>query len=175
MIDQEVLEIMSVDLREFCINFNRCDDCPFYNLVSVDDKHWYCHTEEFLNGTDILDLPADTIVESYNLLLEESPDDCRIKEWDVEKIVLPDDTENIARINGIMHDDINYPAHYTAGDIECIDALRAAFGKDAVADFCRCNAFKYLWRSPLKEPRKSIDKAIWYLNKYKELKGWQDV
>lgn len=44
------------------------------------------------------------------------------------------------------NDNVNHPAHYTQGDIECIDAMLSAFGGDAVQEYCICNAFKYLWR-----------------------------
>ena len=43
------------------------------------------------------------------------------------------------------------------------------FGKKAVADFCKCNVFKYTFRSGEKQPKTSIEKAKWYLEKYMEL------
>lgn len=69
----------------------------------------------------------------------------------------------------VVNDPVNHPSHYTQGGIECIDAMVAAFGKDAVEQFCICNAFKYVWRSKLKNGIQDIEKAHWYLNKYKEL------
>ena len=66
-------------------------------------------------------------------------------------------------------DMVNRPPHYTQGGIECIDAMIAAFGKEAVANFCMCNAFKYIWRSKHKNGNEDIEKAKWYLNKHKEL------
>ena len=43
-------------------------------------------------------------------------------------------------------DNVNHPSHYKGENgIECIDAMEAAFGKEAVANFCQCNAFKYLF------------------------------
>ena len=39
------------------------------------------------------------------------------------------------------------PAHYTQGEIPCIDAMISAFGPEQVELFCRINAFKYIWRS----------------------------
>lgn len=73
--------------------------------------------------------------------------------------------------DGMMPGDdmVSHPPHYTNGSIECIDAMKAAFGDETVANFCICNAFKYIWRHMLKNGRVDIDKAIWYLNKYKEL------
>lgn len=63
---------------------------------------------------------------------------------------------------------VEHPSHYTQGGIECIDAMESAFGKEAVKDFCICNAFKYIWRFKSKNGAEDIDKAIWYLNKYKQ-------
>lgn len=65
---------------------------------------------------------------------------------------------------------VNHPSHYNQGGIECIDAMVAAFGKDAVANFCICNTLKYLWRGDYKNGLEDIEKAEWYLNKYRELK-----
>ena len=73
--------------------------------------------------------------------------------------------------NEVQDDPVSHPSHYTQGDIECIQAMEAAYGKEATAHFCICNAFKYLWRTEHKNGIEDIDKAIWYLNKYKELKS----
>ena len=68
-------------------------------------------------------------------------------------------------------DQIN-PSHYKSVAIECIDAMRAAMGDDAVLDFCRGNALKYLWRMGKKDGNTAemdAAKAQWYINKYLEL------
>jgi hypothetical protein len=76
---------------------------------------------------------------------------------------------------GMFKDDdkVNHPTHYQSYNpkvnIECIDAMRAAFGDEAVAIWCKLNAFKYNWRSDSKGKNIDIGKAIWYLNKYLEL------
>ena len=68
---------------------------------------------------------------------------------------------------------INNPIHYQSFNpeinIDCITAMRAAFGDDEVAIFCKLNAFKYNWRAYSKGKNNDIGKAIWYLNKYLEL------
>lgn len=65
---------------------------------------------------------------------------------------------------------VNHPQHYVQGTIECIDAMISAFGNDAVRDFCKINAFKYLWRLGHKdEEAQEIGKIKWYLDKYMEL------
>lgn len=81
-----------------------------------------------------------------------------------------DDTPTIAetaakRSEDVKPDPVNHPAHYTSGVIECIDAMQAAFGVEAVKDFCLCNAFKYLWRHRNKNGVEDLKKARWYLNR----------
>lgn len=69
-------------------------------------------------------------------------------------------------------DKVNHPSHYMSyykDGIECIDAMKAAFGEVAVAHFCACNAFKYLWRHSSKGQMEDIEKAIFYLNYYKKI------
>lgn len=59
---------------------------------------------------------------------------------------------------------VNHPAHYQ-GKYECIELMRAVFGDDAVADFCRCNAFKYRFRAGKKDgvsAEEDLKKAAWY-------------
>lgn len=66
-------------------------------------------------------------------------------------------------------DNVNHPSHYETGKFECIDVMLETQGKEAVQDFCVCNAFKYLYRHGNKNGLEDIKKAIWYLNKYVEL------
>ena len=68
-----------------------------------------------------------------------------------------------------MKDNVNHPAHYTAGRVECIDALAAATtGLEGVEAVCTANAIKYLWRWKRKNGIEDIDKAIWYLERLKK-------
>lgn len=66
-------------------------------------------------------------------------------------------------------DNVNHPSHYASGGIECIDAMIAAYGVEAVKAYCKCNAFKYQWRFDKKNGNEDILKAQWYQNKYMEL------
>lgn len=62
-----------------------------------------------------------------------------------------------------MNDPVNRPAHYTAGTIECIDAIREALGDEAFIAYCRGNAIKYLWRTGKKgSAAEDLRKAAWY-------------
>jgi len=63
---------------------------------------------------------------------------------------------------------VNHPAHYTAGGIECIDALAAATtGLEGIEAVCTANAIKYLWRWKYKNGEQDLDKAVWYINRLK--------
>ena len=45
-----------------------------------------------------------------------------------------------------IKDNVNHPAHYTQGSIECIDAIEAALTPEEFRGYCKGNALKYLWR-----------------------------
>jgi len=62
-------------------------------------------------------------------------------------------------------DMVNQPPHYTAGGIECIDAIRAALTPEEFRGFCKGNAIKYSWREKLKGGDEDLKKAAWYLAK----------
>ena len=69
-----------------------------------------------------------------------------------------------------QNSNVDHPAHYNKGNIECIDAMIAAFSKAEVAVFCKINAFKYLWRAENKgKYKEDMEKAAWYTNKANEL------
>lgn len=64
-----------------------------------------------------------------------------------------------------MGNNIN-PDHYKSStSLECIEAMEITFGKEAVIDFCLCNAFKYIWRWKNKNGTEDLEKANWYLCK----------
>ena len=65
-----------------------------------------------------------------------------------------------------MTEKVNHPAHYTAGKVECIDALEAAtIGLQGIEAICTANAIKYLWRWKFKNGVEDLAKAKWYINK----------
>ena len=75
----------------------------------------------------------------------------------------------------IKHDNVNHPKHYEEStSLECIEAMELAFGRQAVTDFCKCNAFKYVWRYKHKNGQEDLDKALWYCNKAIELQDCED-
>ena len=84
------------------------------------------------------------------------------------------DAEFIGGLENLLNkphipDVVNHPSHYETGSFECIDVMIETQGKDAVLNFCICNAFKYLYRHNRKNGVEDIKKAQWYINKYIEL------
>lgn len=62
-------------------------------------------------------------------------------------------------------DAVNCPAHYTGGDIECIDAIKAAMTMNEYLGFLRGNTIKYIWRFREKGGVQDLQKAEWYLSR----------
>ena len=94
------------------------------------------------------------------------------KEFDKQQKKVYEDLEE-----DIDNPQIDNPTHYqsmVAGlDIDAITCMRAAFGDNDVKAFCLCNSLKYIFRSSSKGQNQSIAKAIWYLNKFLELGGYE--
>lgn len=66
-----------------------------------------------------------------------------------------------------QHDSVNHPAHYTAGGIECIDAIAAALTcqTDPMHAWLTGQVLKYLWRWPMKNGLEDLKKARFYLDR----------
>ena len=62
-------------------------------------------------------------------------------------------------------DEVNHPAHYTQGGIECIAAIEAALTPEEFRGYCKGNAIKYLWRMNYKGGKQSLEKAMWYMKR----------
>ena len=84
---------------------------------------------------------------------------------DIVSLVLSEGESDSTSTN----DNVNHPSHYETGNFECIDVMIETQGKEAVMDFCICNAFKYIYRHNNKNGVEDIKKAKWYLEKYIEL------
>lgn len=65
-----------------------------------------------------------------------------------------------------MTDPVSHPSHYTAGVIECIDAIESATSDmpSIVAPHI-ANVIKYCWRWHHKGGVESLKKARWYLDR----------
>ncbi|MNB95740.1 hypothetical protein D3C75_429270 [compost metagenome] len=76
------------------------------------------------------------------------------------------ETEQAPVTATLIGDPVNHPAHYTAGAIECIDAIEAATaqlsGKEA---YSTGQIIKYVWRWRMKGGAEDLQKARWYLDR----------
>ena len=63
------------------------------------------------------------------------------------------------------HDPVNHPAHYTAGAIECIDAIEAQMSPIEFIGGLRFNVNKYMWRWREKGGLEDLYKALWCLQR----------
>lgn len=62
-----------------------------------------------------------------------------------------------------MTDQVNHPEHYTSGNIECLDAIKAALG-DNYKYYVQGNVLKYIWRFNHKNGLEDLKKARFYLD-----------
>ena len=82
----------------------------------------------------------------------------------------------IVKLEGIIekkqdmkNDNVNSPAHYRQGGVECIEAIKASMGQEGFRDYLKGNVMKYIWRYEHKgKAIEDIEKAIWYLNRLKD-------
>ena len=86
---------------------------------------------------------------------------CDFDEWSDDKLAIAYD-----HVYKNSPDMVNHPKHYTQGDIECIDALKAAtVGKRGIEAVCVANVIKYLWRYEEKNGIEDVRKAKWYVER----------
>ena len=65
----------------------------------------------------------------------------------------------------LKDENVYHPSHYV-GKFECIEVMEDIYGKKSVIEFCRCNAFKYLWRAGKKKSElEDLKKARWYIDR----------
>ncbi|WP_438435434.1 DUF3310 domain-containing protein [Gorillibacterium sp. sgz500922] len=63
-------------------------------------------------------------------------------------------------------DPVNHPGHYTAGKVECIDAIEAATtGLQGAEAYSTGQIIKYTWRWKWKNGVEDLRKARWYLDR----------
>ena len=65
-----------------------------------------------------------------------------------------------------MHDPVNHPRHYIQGEVECIDAIKAALTDlPGYEGYLTGQVIKYIWRWKKKGGAEDLDKANWYLKR----------
>lgn len=87
--------------------------------------------------------------------------------------------ENVPTDNVITHDEevkavsdmINHPSHYKQFSREVIDTMQGMSTPEEFKGYLKLNAVKYLSRYQGKNGVEDLEKAIWYINKLKEVLG----
>ena len=128
------------------------------------NKAWYKLIDAIGNSKELHQLSPLLMEMKAAIDLEEAPKDEKVSDTH-KRLFNPEGNDDM----------VNNPGHYQSMvadlNIDCITAMRAAFGDYETAVFCKLNAFKYVWRASSKNGNEDIDKASWYLNKYGELGG----
>ena len=68
-------------------------------------------------------------------------------------------------------DNVNNPAHYGKGSIECIDYIEDFLTTEEYIGYLRGNIAKYLHRWRYKNKQEDLLKSQWYLNRLINLHG----
>lgn len=95
--------------------------------------------------------------DSHWTLIRDSIDDATPDEWAelLYKEVVPESDK-----------EVNSPAHYNTGTVECIEAIGSTLSGEEFQGYCRGNALKYLWRCMYKgKTKQDLEKCRWYLDK----------
>lgn len=139
-------------IKKYC-NGTSCIKCPLHNI-----ERSTCFNEYKLHPNEV--------ERNYNLIFgsDETVEDNTVGNSShyADKVVWL--TNSICECK----DPVNHPSHYTAGGVECIDAITAALCKyeDPVDAWLAGQVIKYLWRAPLKgKYKEDIEKARFYLNR----------
>lgn len=64
-----------------------------------------------------------------------------------------------------MSAEVNHPARYTQGAVECIDAIESALTPEEYRGFLKGQILKYTWREKHKGGEQDLQKAEWYLKR----------
>ena len=72
-------------------------------------------------------------------------------------------------------DNVNNPAHYGKGSIECIDYIEDFLTTEEYIGYLRGNIAKYLHRWRYKNKQEDLLKSQWYLERLIHLDGKEDA
>lgn len=131
----------------------------------VTGRRYWANIHQYLNVTD-----GELITFNYTKgsiddfkLTEMRPDNWKEGEKRMEQIAQNGNGGEVYS----EADNVNHPEHYQSDNgIECIDAIRAALGREGFIAYCRGNAIKYNWRSGSKEAHaEDLKKGAWYSNR----------
>ena len=83
----------------------------------------------------------------------------------------PDDAivNNTRETKEVRLDNVNHPAHYNKGTMECLDVIKACLSNSEFRGFLKGNVMKYMYRKGDKgDALEDLNKACWYAKKLME-------
>ena len=114
------------------------------------------------------------LIECIHLIEKEKPDIIYLLEgWEksfgarIEKLIF-EKLGKIIEYENKDHNKIDCPVHYKNGNIECIDAIRAALTDEEFRGYCKGNVIKYAWREKYKDGNNDLLKIKKYIELYLE-------
>lgn len=145
-----------------CIHVNPCSDDMEYWVLSDDAKADLLHDAEPEH-----DIPKYKSCKRYinrscpnARIFADKPNvnfDCsKCKSYRYYKLPTNTPTEP-------EHDAVSHPSHYTSGEIECIDCIKAALGENFMG-FLIGNVIKYAYRYKDKNGVENLKEARFYLD-----------
>ena len=84
---------------------------------------------------------------------------------------IPDDAivNNTRETKEVKLDNVNHPAHYNKGTMECLDVIKACLSESEFKGFLKGNVMKYMYRKGDKgDALEDLNKACWYAKKLME-------
>lgn len=117
---------------------------------------------------DYLDIQVNPVVRANSIAKDLAK---RIEE-EVKDMPIATYPEEVSSVDEEPEDVVNHPSHYNQGKVETIDLMEYKYGTRATLTYCVLNVEKYLSRAPFKgKKEEDEDKAMWYMDKSKELKN----
>lgn len=172
---------MIESVKRYCNKHSMCQGCTLYGICSTYDGIEYFSYSSLVEALQRIecekeDRERESLIDKLENLCDERDycEGCPIHTECAENAPyyfddLSIDGLKVAVAKFGTGDPVDHPNHYCTGKYECIDVMIEIYGVQAVKDFCKCNAFKYLYRSERKNKMEDMKKAIWYLHKYEEL------
>lgn len=144
---------MNEKIRNYCRSFSDCDDCKLYPVLPRDNGFIVSDCfKDIFNGDTFTD---ENIIRNYTAIF-----------GDVKKDSPKEETKTVDK-SPVKKEMVNHPTHYQGNKFEVIDII-----EDYKLDFCLGNAIKYILRAGKKDDIiQDINKAIWYLERFKESKN----
>lgn len=133
------------------------------------------NTPEYICDELTDSLPPDILLRAFQYYIDTYTNFTKPGYIEFDSYARSDETE--AKIDICPTDNIDHPNHYQSEDgIEVIDVIKA-FTKNLSGEeaFCAGNAIKYILRFDNKNGEEDLNKAIWYINRLKEVKYHADA